>query len=215
MLVNNIEKAMLVDAFRFLDKKQNVVEDAHGNISCRVDGGFLIKPSGMSYDEIQVDDIVSVACSNAGFSCVGSRKASVDTEHHYEIYVRNPSVKSICHTHSPYATAFAIACETMPVCCTEHADYFGHDIRCLPYADLHDWGKTIKLDNKEYAVLLENHGVLICSHDENPLSAVKLAVALESIAKKYILSKSLSGLKKMNKHEISKWFVRYNNHYGQ
>lgn len=215
MRVSNVEKAMLVDAFRFLDKKQSVVEDAHGNVSCRVDDGFLIKPSGMSYDEIQADDVVSVVCSSAGFSCVGSRKASVDTEHHYEIYARNPWVKSICHTHSPYATAFAIAGVTMDVCCTEHADYFGHDIVCLPYADLHNWGKSIKLDSEEHAVLLQKHGVVVCSHDENPMSAVKLAVALESIAKKYILASSLNTLHKMNKNEISKWFTRYNNHYGQ
>ena len=215
MKIEKQDAVALIESFKFLDSKQNVVEDTHGNVSCRVDEGFLIKPSGMTYSSIKEDDIVAIACSNDSWVAVGTRKPSVDTDQHYEIYARNPQVKSICHTHSPYATAFAISNMSMEISCTEHADYFGHKIRCLPYSDLNNWGK-IKLEDKEQAVLLGNHGTLICCADENPMGAVKLAVALEAIAKKYNLAHNLSlTLQPMSKIETSKWHMRYNKVYGQ
>lgn len=218
MLVHQYERASLVEAFKFLESKKNVVEDEHGNVSCRVEGGFIIKPSGMSYSKIEERHVAAVACSSTGYVVVGEKKPSVDTDQHYEIYRRNPDISSICHTHSPYATAFAIAGMGMNVACTEHADYFGHPIRCLPYAPLDQWGK-IELDRTsvfEQAVLLGKHGVLICCTDENPLAAAKLAVALEAIAKKYhLVMGRCANLSSLPDGETSLWHSRYDTSYGQ
>ncbi len=204
-----------IEALRFLDSKQNVVEDAHGNLSCRTLDGILIKPSGMSYSEIESIDLVETDYTGKVTGRFKSRKPSVDTSQHIEIYSRNERVKSICHTHSPYATAFAIAGKSMDVMCTEHADYFGHKIICLEFDSFDEWGKIV-LGNNEQAVLLGKHGTLICSNSNDPMSAVKLAIALESIAKKYVLASSISGLfYPLAGSEIKRWNLRYYNDYGQ
>jgi L-ribulose-5-phosphate 4-epimerase len=206
----------MIEAFRFLDAKQNVVEDTHGNISSRgahgLDG-FYIKPSGMSYSSITVNDLVLLSVENIEFK-VGHLKESVDSSEHRKIYKLNPQVKSICHTHSPYATAMAIAGLSLPVLCTEHADYFGHEIACLKHQTYDKWGEFV-LEENEQAVLLGQHGVLICSHDNNPMSAVKLAVALEAIAKKYYFVWNMAGPSPLSSDEVNRWHQRYKNSYGQ
>lgn len=205
----------LVKAFRFLDRQQAVVEDSHGNVSCRVfPKVILIKPSGMPFGKIKRDDVCEVRSADDGIVCVDYRRPSVDTEQHLEIYERNPWVMSICHTHSPYATAWAIRGESIPVLCTEHADYFGHPIRCLPYANLDEWGE-ISLRENERAVLLGKHGTLLVSKKQDPMSVVKLAVALEAVAKKAAIARSLGATVEMRSGEVAMWHERYQGGYGQ
>lgn len=212
------KKEQLVEAFKTLSRLQNVVEDTHGNVSCRLDyDQFLIKPSGMQYDEITTDDVVSCFFTS-GSPCrwIGDRKPSVDMIHHANIYALNENVMSICHTHSPYATSFAIARRSMPVLCTEHADYFGHEIRCLDYRDLDIWGSCVRLEKGEQAVLLGGHGVLVCCESYSPVKAVKLAAALESIAKKYTLAAMHSDtVGVIPPDDVEKWHKRYKDGYGQ
>lgn len=206
----------LVNAFKFLAKKQNIVEDAHGNVSVFDNGLLYIKPSGMDYEEITTGDVVvAVPLGNGNFIPVGDRNPSVDTRHHLDIYRRHNNVRAICHTHSPFATAFAISQWNVAVHCTEHADYFGHEIRVLPYKDLDNWSKYVILEEGERAVLLGNHGTL--TFGKTPLEAVKLAVALESICKKYAYAKLLGDTcaSVFNETEIKKWHDRYMNSYGQ
>lgn len=205
----------LVKAFRFLDRQQTVVEDSHGNVSCWVlPGTILIKPSGMPFGEIGREDVCLVSSADDGIVCPSRRRPSVDTEQHLEIYKRNPWVMSICHTHSPYATAWAIRGEPIPVLCTEHADYFGHPIRCLPYANLDEWG-AISLRENERAVLLGKHGTLLLSQKQDPMSVVRLAVALEAVAKKALLARSLGATVELRSGEVAMWHERYQGGYGQ
>lgn len=207
-------KKDLVDAFKFLSAKQNIVEDAHGNVSCLDNDVMYIKPSGIEYDDITIDDIATIVRNGDSYVKIGLKKESVDTNHHIQIYCNNIDIKSICHTHSPYATACAIACYAVPVVCTEHADYFGHDIRVLPYKDLNDWGKYILLNENEKAILLGNHGVL--TFGNTPLEAAKRAVALEAVCKKFVLASQASQkIKALPQIEVNKWYERYVNSYGQ
>jgi L-ribulose-5-phosphate 4-epimerase len=203
--------SLMLSALNIMAKSQNIIEDTHGNVSYRDDFSFQIKPSGMEYAEIRHDDLVDVNIHTGDVT--GRRKPSVDAEHHRSIYLRNPGVGAICHTHSPYATAFAIRGEDLSVLCTEHADYFGHPIRCLPFASLDRWG-WIDLKAGERAVLLGRHGVLTFARERNPVSAVKLAIALEAIAKKYLLSRAMF-LDPLDDYEVQKWHDRYQNRYGQ
>jgi L-ribulose-5-phosphate 4-epimerase len=206
--------SLMLSALNIMAKSQGIIEDTHGNVSYRDDFSFTIKPSGMEYAEIRYDDLVDIDMHTGAVD--GRRKPSVDAEHHRAIYLRNPGVGAICHTHSPYATAFAIAGRDMQVNCTEHADYFGHAIRCLPFASLDRWG-WIDLKGTEGAVLLANHGVLTFSRYRDPVAAVKLAIALEMIAKKYMLAAQLHWAlpEPLDAYEVSKWHDRYQNRYGQ
>lgn len=206
--------SLMLSALNIMAKSQNVIEDTHGNVSYRDDTTFTIKPSGMAYSEITYEDLVTVNI-HTGEVESGRRKPSVDAEHHRAIYLRNPGVGAICHTHSPYATARAISERSMPVHCTEHADYFGHTIRCLPFASLDRWG-WIDLQAQERAVLMAMHGTLTFARTRNPVEAVRLAIALEAIAKKYSLAEQfVAPLTTLDDYEVQKWHDRYQNRYGQ
>ena len=74
----------------------------------------------------------------------GSLKPSTDTQSHIEIYKNLPDVNSVIHTHSPYATAFAVAGKPIPCYMTSIADEFGGDIpigkipeNTLEYTNIH------------------------------------------------------------------------------
>lgn len=206
----------LIQSFWYLADKQSVVEDAHGNVSAMDDSfsSFFIKPSGMEYTSIQPEDVVRVSMGDGKPLPGYTRKPSVDTIHHMAIYRRHPFLKAICHTHSPYATAWAIAGMDMRVSCTEHADYFGHKIDCLEYQDLDSWS-DFQMSRGVGAVLLSGHGVLTFS-EKGPEHAAKLAVALESIAKKYSIAKQLfQHIPVFSQDEVRKWHERYQNSYGQ
>jgi L-ribulose-5-phosphate 4-epimerase len=216
-MLDQLGKMLL--AFIEMATRPGLAEDTHGNLSCRdvnLDDCILIKPSGIPYIQIERPDVRRVRLSDGSTFREDGCIPSVDTPHHLSIYRRYPDVSSICHTHSPYATAWAITGNTMHVCCTEHADYFGHRIRCLPFASLDVWGDRVSLLPGEQAVLLGQHGVLVLCRDPDPRKAVALAAAVESIAKKYTLASSLSDVLSIMDHdEVEKWHDRYTNRYGQ
>jgi L-ribulose-5-phosphate 4-epimerase len=206
----------LAMALHHLGSQQAVVEDTHGNVSSRglheLAGHILIKPSGMPYSDVTWRDVCVISADGQQRYPL-ARRPSVDTAEHLKVYGNNPHVMSVCHTHSPYATAAAISGHDLEVLCTEHADYFGMPVRCLPYASLDAWG-DLELLPGERAVLLGRHGTLTLSDDPDPISAVKLAVALEMIAKKYRLADHV-GAAPLDPTEVSRWHTRFRNVYGQ
>jgi L-ribulose-5-phosphate 4-epimerase len=205
----------MVMALALMGSSQHVVRDTHGNVSRRDGNVVWIKPSGVPYAEINVWDIPLINVSS-GESLVSDRlKPSVDLPHHLAVYRRYDWVGGICHTHSPYATAFAAAKLPIPCVTTEHADYFGEEIPCLPYMPLDGWGAGVDLLHRQKAVLLGHHGVLTFGNDAT--HAVRLAVAVENVAQKTFLAWQLRGLHlDLPKKEVERWYVRYNGGgYGQ
>lgn len=220
-------KDKLYDALQLMSCRSDVLQDTHGNVSCRVEDSIdnpdsiYIKPSGVPYDSIRLEDICRLDYGYYGRPWLNTSRLtpSVDSIHHIAIYKKYPHVKAICHTHSPYAVAYAALGGTIACYLTEQADYFGHDIISLPYSDLNSWGENIKLRKVDKAVLLKNHGVLTFADD--PVKAVNLAIALENIAKKNYLidairiSANISSSPILLQSEIDKWHTRYNTVYGQ
>lgn len=216
----------LVTSLHRLGADKSISQDSHGNVSVRVDDGksFLIKPSGVPFHRISISDIPRLDLETleswdriyGGVACL---KPSVDSSEHAKIYKKNPWVNSICHTHSPFATAVASAVphnhRAIPVFCTEMADYFGMPIRISPYASF-EWGE-ISLQEDEKAILLDSHGVLTCSRSSDPSEAVKLAHAVEMVAQKFTYFISLGGSRHqtLGPEESQKWNDRYQNRYGQ
>jgi len=208
-------------ALQLMAKRNDVIQDTHGNVSAKVFDALFgvhviyIKPSGVPYDQISEDDVCGVELLPDGSTVnFGHLKPSVDLVHHVNIYRNNPHIHAICHTHSPHVVAHAIAGMSIPCLCTEHADYFGAKIECADYRDLHTWG-NIFVATSEKALLLESHGGLTFSDD--PVKAVNLAIQLENVARKNILSQALfhPNFEALSKEEIKKWHDRYNNVYGQ
>ncbi|MCX5402140.1 L-ribulose-5-phosphate 4-epimerase AraD [Streptomyces sp. NBC_00102] len=96
-----------------------------GNVSGvdREAGVFVIKPSGVSYDELTEDDLVVVSLEDGGV-VEGRLRPSTDTETHRCLYRAFPSIGGVTHTHSEHAVAFAQARVPIPVLGTTHADTF-------------------------------------------------------------------------------------------
>ncbi len=101
-----------------------------GNVSGvdRAAGVYLIKPSGVAYDDLTADLLVPVDLET-GRVVSGRLKPSVDSETHRAFYLQWPSIGGITHTHSTHAVAFAQAGRDVPVLGTTHADTFSGPVR--------------------------------------------------------------------------------------
>ncbi|MEU0673796.1 L-ribulose-5-phosphate 4-epimerase AraD [Streptomyces sp. NPDC006172] len=100
-----------------------------GNVSGvdREAGVFVIKPSGVPYEDLALDHLVTVRLSD-GKVVDGDLRPSTDTETHRCLYLAFPSVGGVTHTHSTHAVAFAQAHRDIPVLGTTHADTFNGPI---------------------------------------------------------------------------------------
>ena len=101
-----------------------------GNVSGidRERGLVVIKPSGVSYDELTPDDLVVLDLD--GKVVDGKLNPSSDTKTHLELYKALPEIGGIVHTHSPYAVGWAQAGRDIPAYGTTHADYFYGPVPC-------------------------------------------------------------------------------------
>ncbi|MFM1524055.1 MULTISPECIES: L-ribulose-5-phosphate 4-epimerase [Helcococcus] len=175
--------------------KYDLVKFTWGNVS-EIDEEskiVAIKPSGVDYDKLKVEDIVLVNLD--GEIIEGDKKPSSDTKTHLEIYKKFAEVKGIVHTHSPYATSWAQAGIDIPCFGTTHADYIYGDVpvlRNLTQEEIDDdYEKNTGLlivdymKDKEFtktpAVLLKNHGSFVWGKD--CFDAVHNSVVLEEVSK--------------------------------
>ena len=111
--------------------RQGLVIFTWGNVSGidREKGLVVIKPSGVSYDEMKASDMVVVSLET-GKVVEGDLNPSSDTPTHLVLYRAFPNIQGVVHTHSTYATAWAQAGMDIPNIGTTHADYFYKDIPC-------------------------------------------------------------------------------------
>ena len=154
-----------------------------GNVSARIDSGFLITPSALPYDETKPEDVVSV---DFGGKATGRRKPSSEWRFHRDIYAARPEVRAIVHAHSPFATALACLNRGIPAFHYMIAVAGGDDIRCAPYATfgtqlLSDHALRALQDRK--ACLLAHHGMIAVG--ESLDAALALAVEVEALAEMY------------------------------
>jgi L-ribulose-5-phosphate 4-epimerase len=177
-------------------------------------GLVIIKPSGMDYDKLRPADMVVVDLE--GRKVKGKWKPSVDLPHHLYLYKHRPEIGGVIHTHSNYATAFALLGRPLPVYLTAIADEFGAEVPCAPYVDNvgdHIGETILKYMGKAPAILLAQHGVF--SWGPTPRAALKSAVMLEDVAKTCFLAFLLGEPKPLPPEEIQKWYDRYHTTYGQ
>ena len=154
-----------------------------GNISRRFEDGFLITPSGMTYDRLQTGDIVFVDMDG---DSQDSLVPSSEWRMHRDIYTNHPMAGAVLHAHSTFATALSCLRLDIPAFHYMIAVAGGVDIRCADYAL---FGTQALSDNMlaaltdRRACLLGTHG-MICFHD-NLDKALWLGVEVETLARQY------------------------------
>jgi len=203
--------------------RNNLVVETTGNVSGldKESGLVIIKPSGVNYSTLKKEDLVIVDLE--GKIVEGKKKPSVDTSHHLYLYQNLKDVGGVIHTHSPYATMFALLEQPIPVYSTAHADIFGVKIPCTPYVDnqADHIGKAILRCREEGcpAILLGKHGLF--TFDETPAKALRASIMLEyvaMIAKGALELASVLGvnLSAMPSEEVEIWYARHHGGgYGQ
>ncbi len=178
-----------------------------GNVSVvdRENGIFAIKPSGVPYNDLQVDDMVILDFDNNILE--GKMRPSSDTKTHAYLYETWETIGSISHTHSTYSVAWAQAQMDIPIFGTTHADHLTSDIPCTPpmrdeliEGDYeHNTGiqimecfKDRQLDPAEVEmVLIGNHGPF--TWGANAEKAVYNSKVLEELAKMAYLTVQING----------------------
>jgi L-ribulose-5-phosphate 4-epimerase len=193
-----------------------------GNVSERVPGTaghgdlLVIKPSGVSYDNITLETMV--VCDLDGNLVDGDHSASSDTAAHGYVYRHRADVGGVVHTHSTYATAWAARGEPIPCVLTAMADEFGGEIPVGPFALIGDdsIGRGIVetlAKHRSPAVLMRNHGVFTIGNDAR--AAVKAAVMCEDVARTVHIARQLGEPIPIDKADIDRLYDRYQNVYGQ
>lgn len=174
--------------------KYGLVTFTWGNVSGidRERGLVVIKPSGVEYESMTVEDMMVVDLD--GKIVEGKLKPSSDTPSHLELYRAFPDIGGIVHTHSKWATTFAQAGMSIPAIGTTHADYFYGDIPCtramtdeeIAGAYEKETGRVIVETFRDMdaasipGVLVRNHGPFAWGSD--PYNAVHNAVVMEEVA---------------------------------
>ncbi|GLZ00331.1 L-ribulose-5-phosphate 4-epimerase [Actinoplanes sp. NBRC 103695] len=189
-----------------------------GNVSARVPGADLlvIKPSGVSYDDIAPDTMVVTDLE--GKLVEGDLAPSSDTAAHAYVYRHMPEVGGVVHTHSTYATAWAARGEPIPCVLTMIADEFGGDIPVGPFALIGDDSigrgivETLRA-GRSRAVLMRNHGPFTVGKDAK--AAVKAAVLCEDVARTVHIARQLGEPVPIAAHHVDSLYDRYQNVYGQ
>jgi L-ribulose-5-phosphate 4-epimerase len=189
-----------------------------GNVSARVTGHDLmvIKPSGVSYDEL--DAASMVVTDLHGALVEGERQPSSDTAAHAYVYRQMPEVGGVAHTHSTYACAWAARGEPIPCVLTMAADEFGGEIPIGPFAIIGDdsIGRGIVdtlRGSRSRGVLMKNHGPFTIGKDAR--DAVKAAVMLEDVARTVHVATQLGQPQPIAAEIVDRLFDRYQNVYGQ
>lgn len=201
--------------------KHNLVIFTWGNVSGidRNKGLIVIKPSGVKYSELKVEDMVVLDMD--GNIIEGELNPSSDTDTHLYLYRSFNNIGSIVHTHSTYATARAQSGLSLPPFGTTHSDYYYGTIPCTRKLTENETASQYELNTGKViveafdnidpgfcpGVFVNGHGPFTWGKDAS--DAVHNAVVLEEISKIAFLSQTLnSNISTLDQHLQDKHFYR-------
>ncbi len=184
-----------------------------GNVSARTEGGFIITPTGLEYDDLKPNDLVLV--KEDGSVPLEQLKPSSEAPFHLAVYKARPDIASIVHCHSNKATALACAGKSIPAFHYMVAAAGGHDIPLAPYATF----GSEELANALVATLQDRNACLMAHHGQialatTPAKALDLALEIENLAKQYLDVLTLGEPKILDDEEMNKVLEKFKS-YGQ
>ena len=208
-------KRLIVDTGREL-YKQSLTIGTWGNISFLDSETALvyIKPSGMDYNEINLEDVIVV--DKKGRIVGGFRKPSIEMPMHLSIYNARKDVGAIVHYHPIYSSVLAVTGSSLPGICEDFVQIVGEKVLCAKYAlpgsDELAKNAVASLGERN-AVFLLNHGTLCVGRDMK--EAMKVCYVVEKTAHIYILSKSVGKCRIIPEEDIKKMQNFARNAYGK
>ncbi|HUZ18927.1 MAG TPA: class II aldolase/adducin family protein [Spirochaetia bacterium] len=183
-----------------------------GNLSIYVrdTGVVLVSPSGMDYDEIELEDVVVLDPN--GKVIEGRRRPSTESPMHLAIYRDRTEINAVVHTHSPYATALACLGRGIP---PFHylVPFIGASVNCAPYASFgtDELGlAAVQGMAERKAVLLANHGVL--AGDATLRAAFGIAELVEFLSRVYCAARTLDDPRSLPAPELVQLGRKFRNY---
>ena len=196
--------------------KYNLVWMAGGTV-CAHDpqtGYVVVTPSGLDYERLTPDDMI---VTDMDMNLVeGKYRPSVALNLWIGFMRARPELNAVVHTHSPYATAFSVAYQSIPVITETMADWFGQPVPVTRYLSVEDPEfptLPIEVMGSGYAVLLGNHGPITVGKTLE--HALERAVTLEEAARTYSITRTIGTPVTLTEEQARASFDYYHNRYGQ
>ncbi|MFZ0215704.1 MAG: class II aldolase/adducin family protein [Candidatus Dormiibacterota bacterium] len=196
-MANDTLRAQLVNTVRAVISSGAISMSKHGNASIKVPGrDEFVYTAGGSLEAFDESGVVRIALDGTVLEGAVPPMAAAVIDMHTAIYRDRPDTGCVIHTHSPYATAFAVANKPLE-CWTEGFGIFGLEDG-VPVAGYGPRGSQQAVENiraalaaRTKAVLLANHGVL--AFDRTPEATVQLGVVIEEAAQAALLASGIGG----------------------
>lgn len=205
------ERRAMIAACRDMNRL-GINQGTSGNISVRVDGGFLVTPTGVPYDKL-APELMVLMTADGRFK--GDVLPSSEWRFHRDILARRPDANAVVHCHAMFSTTLAILHKEIPPIHYMIAAAGGPSIRCAPYAtygtqELSDHALAALEDRK--ACLLANHGMIALG--PTLARAMWLAVEVETLAAQYWRALQAGKPKLLSAAEIATVMGKFGS-YGQ
>ena len=181
-----------------------------GNISVRHGNRLLITPSGVPYDSLSQEDIVSIDYDG---NWQGVLAPSSEWRFHIDIMQSRKDVNAVVHGHPLYATSLAICRREIPAVHYMIAAAGGATVRCADYATFGTQALSVNVLialRERNCCLLANHGMIATGATLD--RAIWLASELENLAHQYVISVTIGQPHILSDSEIAKNIALFENY---
>ena len=189
-------RLQVVDTARALNAS-GINQGTSGNVSARIDGGLLITPTSLPYEQMAPEDLVAldlkgqpIGCGPAGEG--QARRPSSEWRLHADILRSRPEAQAVVHCHSTSATALACHGRGIPAFHYMVAIAGGDSVRCAPY----DLFGTQAFSDGALRALQDRQAALLAHHGQVSVAAtlaqaLRLAIEVETLARMYLQAMAL------------------------
>jgi len=196
--------------------KYGLVWMAGGTVCARdpQTGHVVVTPSGLDYERLTPDDMIVTDVNMHPVE--GKHRPSVALNLWTNFMSARPELNAVVHTHSPYATAFSVVYQSIPIITETMADWFGRAVPVTRYLGVEDPEfptLPVEVMGNGYAVLLGNHGPITVG--KTLADALERAVTLEEAARTYSIARTIGVPMLLNEEQSRASFDYYHNRYGQ